>query len=74
MFAIMAGIAAVLAIGASALFIGACLLISWVTDFLRGGSPRQQQTERRWTPPVAPNGRHRNGPGVPAAYRRDGGR
>ncbi|MGH3277550.1 MAG: hypothetical protein ACRDNW_00220 [Trebonia sp.] len=68
-FAVMAGIAAVLAIVASALFIGACLLISWTTDTIRGPSPRQQEMERTRMPPVAANGRHRHGPGMPVTSR-----
>src|ERR1700729_2761846 len=48
---IVAGIALVLAIIGTALVVGVCLLVSWVTDAFRSGGGRPQ-------PPARSRGRH----------------
>lgn len=63
-------VAAVLAIVVSALVIGACLLLSWMTDAMRG-RPRHE-AYGDGGPPMAPfpaDGRHRNAPRRPVASR-----
>jgi hypothetical protein len=68
---IIAGIALALALVVSALLIGTCLLVAWVTDAVRGGSRRGQRGgERRggYDAPVAGRARQ-NGPGGPVASR-----
>jgi len=60
---IIAGIALALALVVSALLIGTCLLVAWVTDAVRGGSRRGG-----YDAPVAGRARQ-NGPGGPVASR-----
>ena len=71
--------AAVLAIVLSALFIGACLLISWMTDAVRGRSRQERHEEHGYVgapsaQPFRPDGRHRNTSGPPPVGSWHGGR
>jgi hypothetical protein len=68
---IIAGIALILAVIVSALIIGTCLVLSWVTDAIHGRPRRGRRGGGRGAGPVAPypgNG-GRPDPGVPVASR-----
>lgn len=61
--------AAVLAIVVSALFIGVCLLVKWISDSSSRASSRQ---EMRGEAPTTVDSRYRRASGYPVASRRGG--
>jgi hypothetical protein len=64
-WAIIAGVAAILAVVVSSLIIGTCLAVAWIIDAVRGSSQRQQPAGGRragYDAPHAGSGRG-SGPG-----------
>jgi hypothetical protein len=61
-FAIIAGIAAILAIVVTGLVIAVCLAVAWVTDAVQGRSRQGTQDSARTTAPPPMDGRHQNAP------------
>lgn len=70
---IVIAIAAVLAVVVTGLFIGLCLGVARITDFLRGGPQREVRGghRARGAMPFAAGGRHQNPSGPPVASQRD---
>jgi MFS superfamily sulfate permease-like transporter len=75
--AILAGIALVMAVVVTALIIGICLAIAWITDTIRASRERSRRGTgggggaRAATLPSAGGGR-RDASGMPVSYRRPG--
>jgi hypothetical protein len=70
-WATIAGVAAVLAVVVSALIIGTCLALAWITDTIGAGSRRGQRGSGQRTGGQHGSGRHgsgQRGEGRPGGY------
>lgn len=69
---ITAGVAAVLAVVVTSLFIGVCLAVARITDAVRGRGQRRAagQRDARSVMPRSAGGRRRDASGEPVASRR----
>jgi hypothetical protein len=74
LFGIMSGVAAVLAVVVTSLFIGVCLAVARITDAVRGRRRRRVPSERdaRSVMPSPSGGRRRDASGGPVASGRSG--